>query len=157
MIRAAGRQFIPKRFIYYFDCPHTKQRNIAKAIADGKGVTVRDICKIADVGISTTQTTIMEMKRHRYIYICGWEKTNANGRAPKYAVGDKPDVPRPKPKRPATHGEQKARVVVHHTIAEKHAQYCNKLQKALVPVRDPQGQAEVNRQYLNWISEGVYG
>jgi hypothetical protein len=98
----------------------------------------------------------MEMKRRRFIHICGWEKTNANGRAPMYAVGDQPDAPRPETKRPATHGEQKARVVVHHTIAEKHIQYCNKLQKALVPKRNEQEQREVNKQYLNWISGGVY-
>jgi hypothetical protein len=149
--RTAGKKFNPTRFIDYFDCPHAKQKLIAKHIACAGAVTVDDLCTQTGCNRTTVRTTLAEMKRRRFIYVSGWRKTSQSGRAPLFSAGDHPDVERPLPKRAATHAEQNQRLAAHGHVADSMARHCNKLAAALVPRRTDHEQRRVNWQYLAWL------
>jgi hypothetical protein len=149
--RTAGKTFIPKQFTDYFNCPHTKQREVAKALASSGAHTVQELCDLTGCTSTTVRTTLIEMKRRRFVYISGWCKTSQSGRAPIFSVGDQPDVERPSPKRAATHAEQTQRIAEHDHVADALALHCQSLAAALVPRRTAQEQHNVNWQYLAWL------
>jgi hypothetical protein len=149
--RTAGKTFIPKQFTDYFTCPHTKQREVAKALARAGACTVKQLCDLSSCTATTVRTTLIEMKRRRFVYISGWYTTSQSNRAPIFSVGDQPDVERPRPKHAATRAEQNRRTAEHDPVADALSLHCRSLATALVPRRTAQAQHHVNWQYLAWL------
>jgi hypothetical protein len=168
--RTAGKGFAPKRFIDYLSSPHPIQAKIARVIArTEKGLTAYEIQDLAGCSVYSVRSVLKAMKALKGVYVCDWRRTSMTGLtgfAAVYKVGSLPDVERPKvvgdqvvaPKKakaPVIKKDKEVKVIeappcpiTQHLIA---------LSKALVPKRNEQEQQEVNRLYLNWISEGTYG
>jgi len=159
--RTAGKRPILKSITDYLESGYKAPRAIALALSKNANITVAEIVEQTALTKCTTHTVIKGMRGLKLIYVSAWEKTAGNGRAPRYSVGNKRDVRRPKPKRPATHAEQVKRVAVkalrEALDREARAKHSKEIAAHFVPIRDAAQQYEVNRQYLNHISGGQYG
>jgi hypothetical protein len=165
--RTAGKGSAPKRFTDYFSSPHPVQAKIARAISrTKKGLTAYEIQDLAECSVYSVRSVLKAMQAIKAVYICEWRRTSTTGLTAAYKVGSLPDAEKPKLIRdqvlvqknieqPVVKKSKEAKVIevapcpiTQHLIA---------LAKALVPERNEQEQREVNRLYLNWISEGIYG
>jgi len=157
--RTAGKTFIPKQYIDYYNSPYTKSQLVAKALAVGEGATIDELVKLTSVSRSRVKALLSDMRHYKFIYISGWRKTTGKGRAPVYSVGNLPDEPRDniKKRKSAEYAAIKHQVSEQQKRMQQISDRCVELAKRLVPKRTDEQQREVNRQYLNWISGGVYG
>ena len=165
--RTAGKGSAPKRFTDYFSSPHPVQAKIARAISrTKKGLTAYEIQDLAECSVYSVRSVLKAMQAIKAVYICEWRRTSTTGLTAAYKVGSLPDAEKPKIVRdqvlvqknieqPVVKKSKEDKVIeaapcpiTQHLIA---------LSKALVPKRNEQEQQEVNRLYLNWISEGIYG
>lgn len=153
--RTAGKRFIPKQFIDYYDSPYTKQVEVAKALAQSKGgITAQDLMDKSGVSKTSVRKTLINMHRARFIHISHWVKLHESGYVAAYSVGSKDDVAKPLSQRAVK--EARRREEQEKTPAVKLADYYQALANALVPKRKPEEQRKVNNLYLNWISGGEY-
>lgn len=155
MIRSAGKRFIPKRFIDYFDSPHPKQAAVAKALAAAqKPVTTQDLVALSGIKKVTVRKTISDMHTYGFVYISQWLKLYESGYVAAYSIGDNGDKQKPLSRR-AMREAQKRKEGNTIPVSSVPAHFRD-LAKALVPVRTPDQQRKVNNLYLNWISGGQY-
>lgn len=157
--RTAGQSFKPKRFADIFDSPHPIQVKIARVIARSeKGLTVPEIQELAGCSADSVRTLLKVLRAIKGVYISDWRQ-GRNATA-VYSLGSLPDVEKPVLERSTVLvSKQAAPVSVEREAIKEEAlssQY-QALIKALVPKRNEQEQREINRLYLNWISEGIYG
>lgn len=158
--RTAGQSFKPTRFVDFFESPYKVQAKIARVIVRAaKGLTVPEIQELAGCSADTVRTTLRAMQSIKGVYIADWR--HDKNITPVYAVGSLPDVEKPLSVREKVAiqknacGSQVARVENHTDSPE--ALHFKNIASALVPLRNDQEQQEVNRLYLNWISDGTYG
>ncbi len=159
--RTAGKRPILKSITDYLESGYKAPRAIALMLSKNANITVAEIVEQTALTKCTTHTVIKAMRDLKIIYVSAWDKLPSNGRAPRYSIGNKPDTPRPQTKRPATHAEQIKRVVTKAMMDalehENLVEHYRLIAAHLVPKRNEAQQYEVNRQYLNHISGGVYG
>lgn len=158
--RTAGQSFKPAKFIDFFESPHKVQAKIARVIVRAvEGLTVTEIQTLAGCSAATVRTTVQIMRRIKGVYVIAWR----HGKVimPIYAVGSLPDAVKPesaraqvRKKAPPSTASVAASVVVEVSPEVLHFK---NIASALVPKRNDQEQQEINRLYLNWISEGTYG
>jgi hypothetical protein len=153
------RRFIPQRFIDYYDSPVHKHVILSKMIAGAPdGITVAELTDRSGFSDGTVRAFIRDLYYLHYIHISGWKSRRQSSYSPVYKLGFAKDAPKNPTKAEAAKVEKVEKVKPEAVDPNKPLyDHCNALLKALVPVRDEQGQYEVNRQYLNWISGGVYG
>jgi hypothetical protein len=153
------RRFIPKRFIDYYDSPMHKHVVLSKMIAGAPdGITVAELTDRSGFSDGTVRAFIRDLYYLRYIHISGWKSRRQSSYSPVYKLGNAQDAPK-NPTKAEVAKVEKVEIVKPEVVDPDKAlhDHCNALLKALVPVRGEQEQYEVNRLYLNWISEGVYG
>jgi hypothetical protein len=153
------RRFIPKRFIDYYDSPMHKHVVLSKMIAGAPdGITVAELTDRSGFSDGTVRAFVRDLYYLHYIHICGWKSRRQSSYAPVYKLGFAKDAPKNPTKAEAAKVEKVKKVKPEVVDPDKALHdHCNALLKALVPVRTAPEQYEVNRLYLNWISEGVYG
>lgn len=134
-------------------------RQISKLFLVGGQYTCNDLAALTGLSSGSTWASVNTMKTAGLIYISNWQRPKNGGTtlSAMYSAGNKKDAPRPPPlpqsQRRMSYAKKQV-VVEEPTIDPTHWQ---ELAKALVPRRNEQEQHEVNRLYLNWISEGTYG
>jgi hypothetical protein len=147
-----------------YDCTLSSDQSLAELAAlfrGGKGYTSKEIYNTSKFSQTTVKKRLGYLKTKKLIHIHKWVRVTAHTCSAVYKAGSKPDAPRPeaqdawkkaKARRanppPATAADIKAAQLAVH---------CNELASLLVPMRNAQEQEEVNRMYLNWISEGIHG
>jgi len=153
-------RFVPETFEGYKDCPYPHIKRVAEALMNApKGLTMRQVHEVSGVGETMAQTTIFDMRGLNFLYIAGWTSPEQGPRAGIFKIGNRPDKAKPKGRIPVVRAERKGyRVMRPYTEAEQaQIDHCIALAKVVVPKRSAKKQREVNWQYLNWISGGVYG
>jgi hypothetical protein len=140
---------------------HTRRsyRQVAKVLYDGAEMTARDIAKTTGISLASVQSSLADFKNMKMAHVCRWEKPEHQPTTTLavYKIGDGEDAPRPKPRYLDDGQTKKARAQAKLDAQEVQTQTWKDLAGRLVPKRTSQEQYEVNRLYLNWISEGVYG
>lgn len=149
--RTAGRKFIPKQYIDYYESPYTKSRLIAKTLATVGAATIDELVELTGAGRSTVKNLTGDMKHHRFIYISGWRKTTEKGRAPVYSVGNQPDAPRGTRNKNKPYAEIKKHVLKLKTDEQRRLEDLLELASRLAPQRAEEERRQVNRQYLSWL------
>lgn len=161
MIRAAGKRFIPKRFIDYFESPYPKQVAVAKALARAeKGATVRDLEELTGVSEGTIRDVIRQLRAIKSIHVCGWQSSREKGVSAVYGLGDKQDAPRPTPKHvsvAANKKEQAFREQQEKDSACAASKHYLDLSMALAPPRSNEQQQAANERYLDWLRAQASG
>lgn len=146
--RTAGRQPpLPKTFEELLEHPRQTYREVARALLRYQPANVNAITDHTGFTLGTVQGVVTQLKRANLIHVARWEKPTPRSWLAAYAVGA---------------GEDAVREVSDRRNRKKVAEPepANRWQdvmRALVPKRTPEQIAEVNRLYLNWISEGMYG
>lgn len=156
--RTAGQSFKPTRFVDFFESPYKVQAKIARVIVRAvKGLTVPEIQELAGCSADTVRTTLKTMQQIKGVYIADWK--HGKTITPVYAVGSLPDVEKPLSVREKVSAQKKAPVAAASVVvaASPEVTHFKNIASALVPKRNDQEQQEINRLYLNWISEGTYG
>jgi hypothetical protein len=152
-------RFVPETFEGYKDCPYIHIKRVAEALmSTTTGLTTRQVCDVARVSETMAQTTMFDMRGLNFLYVSGWTLPEKGPRAAIFKVGNRPDKVKPWTRIPVEGVERKWHRVVRPPTEVEQAQtdYYTALAKALVPQRTAKKQREVNWQYLNWISGGVY-
>lgn len=160
--RTAGKSFRPQKFKDYYDSPHPVQAKIARVIARAKkGLTAYEIQDLAGCSVYSVRTVLKTMKAIKGVYIVDWVRTAPTALTAVYAMGSLPDVEKPTSVRDKELMQKKVskRAIRPVEVVEDSPEtlHYRALTKAIVPKRNEQEQQEVNRLYLNWISEGTYG
>ena len=160
--RTAGKSFRPQKFKDFYESPHPIQVKIARIIARAKkGLTAYEIQDLAGCSVYSVRTVLKTMKAIKGVYIVGWRRTAPTALTALYAMGSLPDVEKPASVRDQELVQKKVRKLIITPVAAVEARpemlHYKALAEALVPKRNEQEQREVNRLYLNWISEGTYG
>jgi hypothetical protein len=154
-----GNRFVPETFEGYKDCPYKHLKNIAGVLAKATdGITAKNLRLAAKVGSTTAQAALDEMRELKFVYISKWASMTPGPKVAVYKVGNLPDARAPAIKAVNKIAEARRyhRVVVATENEQVMSAHCAILAKALVPKRSGKKQREVNWQYLNWISGGVY-
>ena len=147
-----------------YDCTLSSDQSLAELAAlfrGGKGYTSKEIYNTSKFSQTTVKKRLGYLKTKKLIHIHKWVRVTVHTCSAVYKAGSKPDAPRPE----AQEAWKKAKarragiplVTPADIKAAQLAAHCNELASLLVPMRNAQEQEEVNRMYLNWISEGVYG
>ena len=136
-------------------------RQISKLLLTGGEFTTKELTKQIEMSEAAVWVVIKALRELGLVHICNWIKPENSPRAtiPVHKAGSDPDAPRP-PAKDATQKERskKFRQEKQQRLLEEQNKYSwQGIAEALVPVRTVQEQHEVNRLYLNWISEGIYG
>ena len=160
--RTAGKSFRPQKFKDFYESPHPIQAKIARIIARAKkGLTAYEIQDLAGCSVYSVRTVLKTMKAIKGVYIVGWRRTAPTALTALYAMGSLPDVEKPAPVRDQELVQKKVSKLIITPVAAVEASpemlHYKALAGVLVPKRNEQEQQEVNRLYLNWISEGTYG
>ena len=160
--RTAGKSFRPQKFKDFYESPHPIQAKIARVIARAKkGLTAYEIQDLAGCSVYSVRTVLKTMKAVKGVYIVGWRRTAPTALTALYAMGSLPDVEKPTSVRDRELVRKKVskRVIraVEAVEDSPESLHYKALAEVLVPKRNEQEQREVNRLYLNWISEGTYG
>ena len=160
--RTAGKSFRPQKFKDFYESPHPVQSKIARVIARAnKGLTAYEIQDLAGCSVYSVRTVLKTMKAIKGVYIVGWRRTAPTALTALYAMGSLPDVEKPAPVRDQELVQKKVSKLIITPVAAVEASpemlHYKALAGVLVPKRNEQEQQEVNRLYLNWISEGTYG
>jgi len=160
--RTAGKSFRPQKFKDFYESPHPIQAKIARVIARAKkGLTAYEIQDLAGCSVYSVRTVLKTMKAIKGVYIVGWRRTAPTSLTAVYAMGSLPDVEKPTSVRDRELVRKKVskRVIRAVEVVEDSPEslHYKALAEVLVPKRNEQEQREVNRLYLNWISEGTYG
>jgi hypothetical protein len=151
------RRFIAHRFIDYYDSPRHNHVVLSKMIAHAPdGITVAELTDRSGFSEGTVRSFVSEVHYLRYVHISGWLRRSPFSLSPIYKLGNAKDAPK-SPSAPKKEAEPKTVKPVVIDLDKPLREHCVALQKALVPERTEKEQYEVNRLYLNWISEGVYG
>jgi hypothetical protein len=160
--RTAGKSFRPQKFKDFYESPHPIQAKIARVIARAKkGLTAYEIQDLAGCSVYSVRTVLKTMKAVKGVYIVGWRRTAPTALTAVYAMGSLPDVEKPTSVRDQELVRKKVSKLIIRPVEvvedSPEILHCRELSGALVPKRNEQEQREVNRLYLNWISEGTYG
>ena len=160
--RTAGKSFRPQKFKDFYESPHPVQSKIARVIARAKkGLTAYEIQDLAGCSVYSVRTVLKTMKAIKGVYIVGWRRTAPTSLTAVYAMGSLPDVEKPTSVRDKELVRKKVSKLIIRPVEvvedSPETLHHKALAEALVPKRNEQEQREVNRLYLNWISEGTYG
>ena len=160
--RTAGKSFRPQKFKDFYESPHPIQAKIARVIARAnKGLTAYEIQDLAGCSVYSVRTVLKTMKAIKGVYIVDWVRTAPTSLTAVYAMGSLPDVEKPTSVRDRELVRKKVskRVIRAVEVVEDSPEslHYKALAEVLVPKRNEQEQRDVNRLYLNWISEGTYG
>jgi hypothetical protein len=160
--RTAGKSFRPQKFKDFYESPHPVQSKIARIIARAKkGLTAYEIQDLAGCSVYSVRTVLKTMKAIKGVYIVGWRRTAPTALTALYAMGSLPDVEKPASVRDQELVQKKVSKIIITPVeaveASPETLHYKALAGVLVPKRNEQEQQEVNRLYLNWISEGTYG
>lgn len=146
-----------EKFEELYTHPRESYRKISKALYRLQPTCVTMIAE--DVGL-TRQTVRNAVKAFRdmgLIYITHWASTKGSAKLPFYRVGDRPDSIRKTDKHYYYEKPKKQTVVKKIQVWEEPTVNWGELSRALAPRRNEEEVHEINRLYLNWISEGTYG
>ena len=136
-------------------------RQVARLFFNGFSGTTHDLAAKLDVSLSSVWMAIKAFKQAELIHIVRWVKPDNKPKSVMavYCAGNEPDAPKPKPKDPTQVARNKKhRTLVKDKVEHEQDKYdWQGIAQALVPQRTPEQVAEINRLYLNWISEGTYG
>ena len=160
--RTAGKSFRPQKFKDFYESPHPIQAKIARIIARAKkGLTAYEIQDLAGCSVYSVRTVLKTMKAIKGVYIVGWIRTAPTSLTAVYAMGSLPDVEKPTSVRDKELVRKKVSKLIIRPVEvvedSPESLHYKALAEVLVPKRNEQEQREVNRLYLNWISEGTYG
>ena len=157
--RRPGNTFIPKQFTDYYESPKKSSRLITNMLAKVTEATNEELSELTGLARSTVKNLTREMRHYKFIYVSGWRDTVGKGRAPVYSIGNTADAPRnnKKSKSVAIYAKVKSHAVKQQTAEQLLAERCIQIAALLIPTRTEEQRREVNRQYLNHISGGVYG
>jgi hypothetical protein len=114
---------------------------------------------VHDKAVQAAAVFIRDMSKHELSIYTIRKAYEQGPRAGIFKIGNRPDKAKPKGRIPVVRAERKGyRVMRPYTEAEQaQIDHCIALAKVVVPKRSGKKQREVNWQYLNWISGGVYG
>lgn len=136
-------------------------RQAARLFFGGHALTTNQLAEVTGMSLSSVWVAVKAFKDAGLIYISKWVKPEDKPTSvlPVYRAGNKVDAARPKPKSPTQNERNKKhRQLVKDKLEHEQDKYNWKgIAEALVPKRTPEQVAEVNRLYLNWVSEGMYG
>lgn len=138
-------------------------RQVARMFFDGYIGTAGELAEAINVSKGSAWATTKAFKESNLIYIVQWtrpEGTRTTTYSPVYQAGNQPHAPKPKPKDPTQverNRKHREAMKAKQLEEERRAYKWQGIAEALVPQRTEQERNEVNRMYLNWISEGVYG
>jgi hypothetical protein len=135
-------------------------RTIARLFHSGARMTTKQMCRAISMSEGTVLETVNHMRQARLIHVAGWTKSELHATllVPIYQLGNSPDVPKPAPKDTTAASRSKEHRQRIKDQEQEQSRYAwHGLAQALVPSRNEQEQHQVNRLYLNWISEGTYG
>ena len=154
-------KFNPTTFNDFFESPNPLQAQIARVIArHPNGLTALEIADLAGGSITAAKATLALMKWVRGVYIQKWTQKGTSMSA-TYVRGDKADATKPATRREVQEAKRRAvdplQIAAIETQLTQEAKHMRALAHALVPKRNATQQHQVNRQYLNWISGGVFG
>lgn len=137
---------------------HTRRtyRSIAKVLKDGAELTSRQISEQSGVAYSSIHSVMADFKKLGMAHVCGWARINGDmgGTTAIYKRGAGEDAPRPAN---LTREERRKQERERRAKKRQVVKPWEGIAEALVPMRSEQEAYEVNRLYLNWISEGNYG
>jgi DNA-binding FadR family transcriptional regulator len=136
-------------------------RQIARIFFNGHAKNTRELAQEINMSLGSVLMAVKVFKAKGLIHINGWTKEGKHPTTvlPIYRAGKREDAPRPPPKS-ATQSERnkKPRQSLRNRLLHEGDKYEWKgIAEALVPHRTPEQVAEINRLYLQWISEGVHG
>lgn len=134
--------------------PTKSYKTVAQALKDNQPIDSIKLSELTGFNQSTVRGVIKFCRDNNLIYISQWGVPTKEARLAMYSVGNKPDAERPDRlfKYRPSKKDKTPLVFTKVGLADM-----KELAAALVPKRTPEEQAEVNRLYLNWISEGMYG
>jgi hypothetical protein len=134
-------------------------RQAARVFFNGHEVSARDLNGMTGMSMGSIWATVKAFRDRGLIYVTKWIKPGAGvtNPVPLYRAGNKPDAPKPKPKDPNQVARNRKHVEAKKAAQEQQLYQWQGLAEALVPKRSKEEIQEINRLYLNWISEGVYG
>jgi DNA-binding transcriptional MocR family regulator len=136
-------------------------RQIARIFFNGHAKNTRELAQEINMSLGSVLMAVKVFKAKGLIHINGWTKEGKHPTTvlPIYRAGKREDAPRPPPKSATqSEGNKKHRQSLRNRLLDEANKYEWKgIAEALVPQRTVEEVAEVNRLYLNWISEGVYG
>jgi len=124
--------------------------DVAKVIMEATdGVTIATIIETTKLTVNPVRRALFYLRTRNLIHASGRVATKDGGLATVYAEGpDVNDKPGKKARPKILEDSEETKKLIAHT---------KELAKALVPKRSFKEQCAVNRQYWNWISNGVYG
>jgi len=147
-----------------YDCTLSTNQALAELatfFGDEKGHTAKEMYAASQFAQTTVKKRLWYLKTLKLIYIHKWVRDNRHTWAAVYKAGPGPDAPRPEAqeawKKAKAKKANRPPVTAEDIKAAQQTAHCNELASLLVPLRSAQEQEEVNRMYLNWISEGVHG
>lgn len=155
--RVAGKAYrhIEKFEELYTHPRHTYQK-IAKALFKLQPTCVTQIAVDTGYSKQTVRNAVKFFRELGLIYVTHWASTKGSAKTPFYRVGNRPDSIRKTDKLYHYEKPKKQTVVKKIPVWEPDDSWIE-LAKALVPRRTEEEIHEINRLYLNWISEGTYG
>ena len=156
--RTAGKAYKHiEKFEELYTHPRKTYQKVAKSLFKLQPTCVTMIA--ADTGYSkqTVRNTVKAFRELGLVYITHWAATKGSARLPFYRVGNRPDSVRKSDKFYHYEKPTKQTVVKKIPVWEEPDDSWVELARALVPRRTEAEVHEINRLYLNWISEGTYG
>jgi hypothetical protein len=134
-------------------------RQVAYALNKGAELTGVQITELTGVTHTSVKNALAYFKQLNFIHVCRWEfpEDKPNSTYAVYVKGAGVNVPKPAPRYLDDYKAKKEEAQELKRHQEQGVQPWRELVRCLVPTRNEQEQREVNRLYLNWISEGVYG
>ena len=136
-------------------------RHVARLFFDGFSGTTKDLVEQTNVSITSVWTAVKAFREAGLIYVSAWVK--ADNISPTliaiYKAGNQPDAARPIPKDPTqSERNKKHRRAVRDRLLHEGDKYnWQGIAEALVPRRTPEEVAEINKLYVQWITESNHG
>ena len=155
--RVAGKAYKHiEKFEELYEHPRESYRTVAKALYRLQPTCVAMIASDTGLTCQTVRNIIKAFRDLGLIYVTHWAATKGSAKLPFYRVGDRPDSIR-KTDSIKQYGKVKKQTVIKKLPVWELDDSWVELAKALVPRRTETEIHEINRLYLNWISEGTYG
>jgi predicted HTH transcriptional regulator len=134
-------------------------RCVAQALCKHQETTARELMDVTKISLSSIQSALADFKKMGFVHVCRWDRPDSNPRSlfAVYRRGGGKDASKPAPRYLEQYVSKKERAEEKQRAHKEQIQTWQELSKMLIPKRTPAEQQAVNRLYLNWISEGVYG
>jgi len=157
MGRKAGKLYKSiEKFEDLYEHPKKSHRDIAKSLFKLQPASTKMIAADTGYTIQTVRATISNFRDFKVIYVVYWAPTKGSSKLPFYQVGGEPDLIRKTDHAPHANKPKKKVAAKRIQIWETDESLLD-IARALVPSRTKEEVKEINRLYLNWISEGAYG